>query len=181
MFFEKYKQTAISEGRLFNIISIDTGSECLLRLIYTSHKAYITIYNSYALVCNILLIKKNRQQEGYDIKVLEAKEIPINDEKVLHELKRNTDQIKNIINIIKITSLKKDNSLMEEKESDDENFNDNGLKEYTKHIKTDFQKIKNFKIANASETNKKKLYFELKNFFELFVFLQNRGVKRRSF
>lgn len=164
--FEKYKEFAIDERRLFNIVSIDNGSESLLRLIYTSHKSFVTNYYSYALICNIELIKISGREESYEIKITGVKETPIDNEIVLYKLKKNTDKIKNIINIIKQTCLKKDNSLIQENQENNEIVDDNIGKEYTKHIRTDFQKIKNFKVYNASETNKQKLHFELKKIFE---------------
>lgn len=44
--FEKYKNTSIKEKRLFNIVSIDNGPECLLRLLYTSYNCNLTFYYS---------------------------------------------------------------------------------------------------------------------------------------
>lgn len=177
IYFEIYKKMAISERRLFNIISITNGNECLLRSIYTSEQPYLTIYYSRALACKIRLNNKIGNNDDYSFTVLKTEEILINSSKELYEKKINTDQLKNLVKSLRSKFLnKKNNNLSVDKEEDGgDNFSNEQIQ--IKNIKKSFENLNNATINMLSKNDKNVISNEIKEFFENNIPLKGESKK----
>lgn len=171
--FKIYRYMALSEKRLFNVKSIATGNECLLRLIYTSVEAYITFYYSHALMCTICLKNANENNNDYNFSILNVKEVKVKTKEILYETKYNSDKVKELIKSIKgkVLNKKKNNLVSDQGEDEEKNTLNENI--YIKNIKADFEELKKIDINKFTKKEKKNILSELKYYFDNNTYLED--------
>lgn len=179
--FEKYKNISIEEKRLFNVVSIDNGPECLLKLLYTSYNCNVTFYYSHALIGTVELLNTSSKKEMYDFTFSNIREVKIYNPSDLFQKKSESDKVKNLLKIVKLKYLKIKNKNKNAQDECEDQLEPKKDEEYVNYKKTDFNNLLKLKIDSLKEKEQKGVFYEIKKIFEDDVINESSKTKKIKF
>lgn len=163
---EIYKNEAMNNKRLFDVIPIEMGEEALLNLIYTGYKNFVTFYHPYAEICKLQISQSKDETPIYNVKILKIYSKEVENDIQFYVLKTNTDSLKKTLNTIRKQCLKENKTSNAEPDTKEENnYNEFQSAKYV-DLESYIDKIYSYNFNKLNNKDKQNVKAEIRNYFD---------------